>query len=143
MKKKVRFKVGDVFQIELPDGRYAYGRVYKDAAVGIYRRLTDAPRQPPIGSRDFMFIVGMYEDILTSGQCPVVGHDPFGDTESSWPPPNYIRDQISGEYSIYHEGEIRDATEAECRGLEEAAVWDLHHIIERIMKTAATTTRQT
>ena len=133
MKKRIRRKVGDVFQISLPNGRYAYGRIYRDASVGIYRKITDEPRNPPIGSRDFMFHVGMYDDIIKSGEFPIVGRDPFENSESEWPPPNFIKDQISGEYSVYHKGEIRKASESECKGLEEAAVWDSHHIVDRIM----------
>lgn len=131
--RKVKLRVGDVFQIALSDGRFAYGRVYKDASVGIYSDVTRGPGEPPLGSRDFLFNVGIYEDVLTSGECPIVGRDPFEDGESPWPPPNCIIDPISGEYSIYQEGEIRAASQAECSGLEEAAVWDLQHIISRIM----------
>lgn len=134
MPKKIRFKVGDVFQISLPDGKYAYGRIYRDASVGVYEQVSDLPGEPPIGSRAFMFIVGMYEDVLTSGKCPIVGFDGFEDEQSQWPPPNFIKDKISGKYSIYYKGEIRRASEEECKGLEEAAVWDLHHIVDRIMK---------
>lgn len=136
-RKKIRFKVGDVFQITLPNGKYAYGRVYKDASVGIYNHISDHPDAPPIGSRDFMFNVGMYEDVLSSGNCPIVGHDGFEDRESEWPPKNFIKDQITGKYSIYYMGEIKAASEEECKGLEQAAVWDLHHIVDRVMKSIA------
>lgn len=112
-------------RLTIPDGRYAYGRVYDDASVGIYRVVTDEPGQPPIGSRDFLFNVGMYEDILSLGKCPIIAHDPFDVGEDTWPPPNCIVDPITGEHSIYHRGEIRPASEAECRGMEKAAVWDL------------------
>jgi hypothetical protein len=132
VKKKV--KVGDVFQVPLPDGRFAYGRVYKDASVGIYRHLTDEPFQPPIGSRDFLFTVGLYKDILESGKWPIVGFDAFDESESAWPPPNFVEDIISGEYQIYHKGELKPAEERETIGLEKAAVWDAHHVIDRIMK---------
>lgn len=131
--KRIRPKIGDVFEIPLPDGRFAYGRVYDDAGVGIYNTITELSGSPPIGCRDFMFNVGMYEDILKSGKWQIVGHDPFESDESAYPPPSYIHDDLSGEYSIYHRGEIRPASESECSGLEEAAVWDTHHIIERIM----------
>lgn len=133
-RRKVRFKPGDVFQISLPDGRYAYGRVYRDASVGIYRQVTNEPHKPPVGSRDFMFNVGMYEDVLTSGQCPIVGHDAFESPEAEWPPPNYVKDVLSGAYRIYHKGQFRRASEAEHLGLEEAAVWELRAITDRIMK---------
>jgi hypothetical protein len=132
--KKIRPKIGDVFEIALPNGKYAYGRVYHDASIGIYRNISDTPGQPPIGSRDFLFNVGIYNDILSSGQYPLVGHDPFDKNESSWPPPNFILDPISGEYSIYFEGEIRNASKEECQGLEEAAVWDIGDIVSRILQ---------
>ena len=28
---------------------------------------------------------------------------------------------------------MRPATLAECQGLEQAAVWDLHHLVDRLM----------
>jgi len=133
-KRKIKVKVGDVFQIPLPDGRFAYGRVYRDAAIGIYHEVSTAPNTPPIGSRNFIFNVGIYEDVLTSGQWPIVGHDKFDEGESEWPPPNCIKDPLSGKYRIYFKGEMRPATEEECKKLEEAAVWDAHHITARILR---------
>ena len=132
--KRVEYKVGDVFQINLPNGKYAYGRIYDDAAVGFYKEITDEPLKPPIGSRDFAFIVGFNDKVITSGECPIVGYDGFSKSESAWPPPTFIKDPISGKYSIYHKGKIRKASEEECDGLEETAVWHLSHVIERLMK---------
>ena len=124
---------GAVVQISLPFRKYAYGRVYEEAGIGIYRQISDEPGQPPIGSRDFQFIVGVYEDVLTSGKCPVVGTDPFENGEDWWPPPRAIIDPISGECSIYHHGKIVPALPEECERLEITAVWDLNHIIDRII----------
>jgi hypothetical protein len=124
---------GAVVQIELPSGRYAYGRVYAEAALGIYSQTTDEPRKPPIGSRDFQFIVGVYNKVLTSGKWPVVGEDPFGENEDPWPPPGCIIDSVSGEYSIYHHGKTKPARAEECQHLEVTAVWDGDHIIDRIL----------
>lgn len=132
--KRIRVKQGDVFRIALPDGRFAYGRVYNDASVGIYRPIDSEGTRPPIGSRDFRFHVGLYDSVLKSGQCPIIGRDPFANTEESWPPPYSMKDVFTGKFSIYHRGEIRPSTEAECRGLEQAAVWELGDVIDRIMK---------
>ena len=132
MKGKIRVNVGDVFQINLPTGKFAYGRVYQDALVKIYKKVTDEHNNPPIGSRNFLFQVGMYADLLTTGKLQIVGHDPFKSEEDSWGDPSCIQDPISNNYSIYHKGNIRDSTKEECEGLEKAAVWDLNHIIERI-----------
>lgn len=40
---------------------------------------------------------------------------------------------ISGAYGIYHKAEMRSAGESETRGLEEAAVLDVDHVIARII----------
>ena len=125
-----RPKVGDVIQFELPDGTFAYGRVLRDASVAFYRRRSDEPRRPPLGERDFEFVVGVYDDVVRAH--PVVGRDPSADDDEDWPPPSWIVDSINGTFSIYSRGGIRPATEAECRDLEPAAVWDERHLIERL-----------
>jgi hypothetical protein len=129
---RARPKAGDVVQIALPNGSYAYGRVLRDAGVAFYRATTKEPGQPPIGSRDYQFVVGVYDDVLTSKKCPVVGHDPSRDAEDEWPPPQSVEDPISGQFQVYHKGVMRPATTDECDGLEPAAVWDYDHLIERL-----------
>ncbi len=58
---------------------------------------------------------------------------PFENEEKSWPPPMCIIDSITGEYSIYYKGETTRATQDRCSSLEEAAVWEAEHIIDRII----------
>lgn len=126
-----RPRPGDVVQVTLPTERYAYGRVLRDASVAFYRETTDEPGNPPIGSRDFQFTVGVYDEVLKSSQ--VVGHDPSRDPEEDWPPPYCVRDAISGDVKLYQKGVMRPATAEEFEGLEPAAVWDLHHLVDRLM----------
>jgi hypothetical protein len=124
---------GDVCAFELGDGRFAFGRVLRDACIAIYRSTSTAQTLPPIGGRDFVFTIGIYDDVPASDACPVVGNDPFASDDEAWPPPSKVVDPITGKIRIYHRGEIvaaDDPTEAD--GLEKAAVWDLHHIVERI-----------
>lgn len=135
--KRIRPKVGDIFELSLPDGRYAYGKVFLDASVGIYETIFDSPTHLPIAS-SFAFVVGLYKDILTSGTWPIVGHEAFESEEQEWPPPYYIKDVISGKFSIYHKGQIKTSTEEECKGLEQAAVWDAPHVIDRILDLSRT-----
>src|SRR5438046_3379175 len=97
-------RLGDVIEIPLPRGRFAYGRIYRDAAVGFYRARTTEPDKPPIGSRDFTFFVGVDDEAIR--KLRVVGSDPFGPTEDDWPPPAGIQDPITGRFSIYHRGTI-------------------------------------
>jgi hypothetical protein len=112
---------GDVIQVMLPTGRYAYGRVLRDASVAFYRGTTAEPGLPPIGSRDYQFVVGVYDDVPGSEGAPVVGHDSAQGPEDDWPPPNSVRDPISGAMRIYHHGHLRPATPEEAEGLEPAA----------------------
>ena len=125
-------RIGDIFEIALPDGRFAYGKVFRDASVGIYATVFDSPTRPPVRS-DFAFVVGLYGDVLGNGGWSIIGHEPFETADAEWPPPNSIQDPISGEYSRYHKGVITPASETECRGLEPAAVWHADHIIRRII----------
>jgi hypothetical protein len=78
--------------------------------------------------------VGVYRDVLTSGEWPIVARIPFEKDEEAWPPPNFVHNVISGKYSIYYKGEMRPASPAECEGLERASVWDKEHIVARIMQ---------
>ena len=128
-----KLQVGDVIQLALPSGRYAYGRVLRDASVAFYSEITAEPGVPPVGSRNYQFVVGVYDDALTSEGVSVVGHDPSQDPEDDWPPPSSIRDPISGAVRIYHHGRMRDATTEETEGLEPAAVWGLNHLTDRLM----------
>lgn len=131
---KTKVLIGDVVQIPLPDGRYAYGRVLRDASLGVYRATAAAPSKPPTGT-NYLFVVGVYEDVLASGKWPVVDHAPFQHPKEEWPPAYSVKDPITGRMSLYHKGQMRPASEDECRGLEPATVWDAHHIVERILRS--------
>ncbi|MGW8566662.1 hypothetical protein [Isoptericola sp. NPDC055881] len=124
---------GTVIQIALPDGRYAYGRVLRDASVAFYSSRSDRPGCPPIGAREYEFVVGVYEDVLRTEGVPAVGMDASADPDDEWPPPYSVRDVLTGRSRIYHRGKMEPATEEQVRDLEPAAVWDWHHLVERLM----------
>jgi hypothetical protein len=132
--RKRRSKVGDVIQLTLEDGTYAYGRVLRDGAVAFYRHRSEVPNAPPIGSRDYQFVVGVYDDVLKSEQCPVVGRDHSEDLEDEWPPEQVIRDVITGKVrDLYHKGVIRKAIGGEGEELEPVAAWGYEHVVDRLM----------
>jgi hypothetical protein len=131
-KKRTRIKIGDVYAIPLPNGKYAFGRVFKDAGIGIYRYIGENIKDIP-KDEEYKFIVGIYEYVLKSGDWTVVENRHFKSEDEAYPPPSCIIDSISGEYSIYYKGETRSATKTECEGLEVTAVWADNHIIDRIM----------
>ncbi|TAA71993.1 hypothetical protein D2909_08290 [Planococcus salinarum] len=132
MTKRRRRKVGDVYAIPLPDSTYAFGRAFRDAGIGIYRYIGNGLNDLP-QDEEYQFIVGVYESALKSGEWPFVENRPFETEEKEWPPPSCIKDKRAGEYAIYYKGQIRDATEEACEGLEVAAVWEAEHIIDRIL----------
>lgn len=80
-------RVGGVIQLTLPSGCYAYDRVLRAASVAFYSETTTEPDLPPIGSRDYQFVVGVYADVLNSEGVSVVGHDPSQAPEDDWPLP--------------------------------------------------------
>ena len=131
---KNRRLLGDVYQFKLPNNKYAFGRIFKDACIAIYNEISDDPSNLP-EEEAYLFIVGIYDYVLESDDWVVVANRPFENDEDAWPPPMYIKDQLTGEYRIYHKGKMRGATKEQCEGLEEAAVWNDEHIIERIMES--------
>jgi hypothetical protein len=131
-KKRRRIKLGDVFAIPLPNGKYAYGRVFDDAGFGVYEYIGESMVDTP-KSEDYQFNVGVYKHALMSGEWTFIENRPFKSEEEAFPPPACIIDSISGEYSIYHKGKIKSATKSKCEGLEIAAAWEANHITDRIM----------
>jgi hypothetical protein len=130
--KRKRIKLGDVYAIPLPNGKYAFGRRFLDARIAIYKHVGETVNDLP-SKEEYQFIVGIYDYVLKSGEWVVVENRPFKNEEDACPPPSCIIDSISGEYSIYYKGQIRNASKEECEGLEVAAVWGAEHIINRIM----------
>lgn len=125
-----RPKLGDVVQVELPDGTFAYGRVLEDAGVAFYKARSTEPGMPPIGRRDYDFVAAVADHVVRG--WPVVGHDPSQNPADDWPPPSYI-DDGRGRFRIYHKGVLRAASAEEVRGLDPQAIYDIRHVIDRLV----------
>jgi len=135
MGKKIKPKLGDVFEFRLPNGKYAYGRKYEDIAYGFYKKLSDIPNNPPIGERDFFFISGFQDGVIIDGLYPIVGNDPFDNEEEAWPSPTFSYNDLFKKYYIYYKGISSVATEEECKGLGKLGGAEyIENIIKRIMK---------
>ncbi|MCL1885766.1 MAG: immunity 26/phosphotriesterase HocA family protein [Dehalococcoidia bacterium] len=133
MKRKAqKDKLGNIYAIPLPNRKFAFGRSMADADIAIYKHIGDTIEDIPKEEK-YQFIVGVYKDVLTSGDWPLVENRPFKNEDESWPPPTFIWDQSTGKYNQYYKGQITPSTKAACKGLERCAVWDAHHIIDRIM----------
>jgi hypothetical protein len=131
-------KVGTVVQIELPDGRVAYGRTLNDAAIAFYRQVGTPPCSPSLGSRDYLFIVGVQQGFWRAATR--AGFDPAVSAEDDWPSP--MRTGSGSRYGdgfgVYHHGMITPAADQDAaQRLEPTAAWDLQGIIEGIMEDAS------
>jgi|APLak6261703504_1056268.scaffolds.fasta_scaffold34234_2 hypothetical protein len=131
--KRQRVKDGDILAIKIGHELYAFGRVI-DGAIAVYNYTSeDMNKLPDIEDRYFLFIVTVYSNVLSSGQWPKVGHD-----GASLVRPNYyMRDEVSGEYSIYNTKDQSEtpSNEACCKGMERLAVWHKEIVEERIRDT--------
>jgi hypothetical protein len=70
-KKRKRIKIGDVYAIPLHNGKYAFGRIFKEASIGIYKYIRESIEDIP-KDEEYQFIVGVYEYVLKSGDWTVV-----------------------------------------------------------------------
>ena len=130
-KKYIRPKLGDVFEISLPNETYAYCRLIEETCIQIYDFISKVPNNPPIGHRDFLFQVGVFKDILTQQIFKRVGTDPLTGEEKI--NPLYVYDKIYKKYKIYEDEHTRPATKEECIGLERFIVWDWGSLKDRIL----------
>jgi hypothetical protein len=126
-----------VLVIPIKEGRFAFCRILKDASIGVYDYIRSSVEAIPSIGTQFLFVVGVYRDVLKSGQWPVVAHLRFDKADDAWPPPYVVRDVISGGCSIYHKGKMRPSSPEMCENLEPAEIWDEHEIVDRILSHLA------
>jgi hypothetical protein len=126
-----RRKVGDVYAVTLPDGRYAFGRLMEDTGMQFFDHTS--PRQDAdISKLEIKFTVNVYNSEFKSPSLVFIKNVPFANEDDAWPPKTYMHDPIYKKYSIYYKGEFTPSTKEECNGLEPMAVWGLDHIIDQI-----------
>ena len=122
--------IGNVGCFQLPDGRYGFGRIFNDVSVAFYKHIgvseTDLPKE-----EKYAFIVSVYNSGVT--RMKFVEKRPYISIEEVTAPPTKIHDPITGKYSQYINGEIFLSSFEECKDLETCAVWELDHVIDRLM----------
>jgi len=130
MRKKMR--LGDIYEIPLPNGKNAYGRLFKECTLAIYEGYYSSFSEVSEHT-NIRFFCSVYKDILQDNKWKVVGNRGFNTDEESWPPPRCVIDAITKVGSIYYKGEISPCKYEECKELEIVAIWDRHHLVDRIM----------
>ena len=132
---------GRVVRIDLGDGRCAYGRRLNGPSVEFYDRV-DAYGESVdlldlVASR-VAFTVWVMDAAFRRGGWELLDVVPLSESERAKVEHRAKKDPITGECSIYwtdavsgNFGEVPASLE-ECEYLEVAAVWDAHHVEDRL-----------
>lgn len=124
-----RNKIGDVFAIPLPNGKYAYGRLFLEGSVAFYKyrskNINDLPK-----TEDYEFTVCVHKSCFKNWLF--IENRPFEKEQDARPPLYQMKDIGTENYKVYDYGIIRPSTKEECKNLEVCAVWEQEHIIKRL-----------
>lgn len=127
---------GTFLRIRLPDGTFAYARLLESPDVAFYDYRTIEPEADVtvIESRRVLFRQAVRNSGLKKWQR--IGQRKL-EGEVAQPTVYYTQDlQDFRKCTISDSvGNERSATPEECVGIEQAAVWDHHHIEERLLDT--------
>lgn len=130
--RKKRLKLGYIYQISLPNGENAYGRLFKECTLAIYKgRYLDVKQLPD--DENYECFISVYKDLLQDGVWKIVGNRKFENDEEAWPPPMCVIDAITKIGSLYYKDNIVSCSYEECKDLEIAAIWRRHHVIDRLI----------
>ena len=127
-----RINPGDIFEIDLGDGCYGYGRVLKQTCGFYDLRLNSRPPIESIIASPILFKVWVMDYAIKKKRWKIIGHASLTkDLLSS--PYFFKKDSISGQLSVTLDGSQEiPATLDECEKLECAAVWDPEHVEDRL-----------
>lgn len=120
--KKQKYKVGQIVAIPLPDGTFAYGKVFNNLAVGVYDYLSAGidPVERVVNHK-ILFFSAVTDRAITYGAFTVIGEQPFPDEDSAWAPAMaagiFPEDHSIGMLHITHKGHYLPATPDQARGM--------------------------
>ncbi|MBC2260583.1 hypothetical protein HCB45_03140 [Listeria sp. FSL L7-0091] len=79
-RKKIGY--GSIIEIPLPDGRFAYGLLFKDSIIGIYNIISEIRVLPEnIINHELKLYKGCNESLIKNGTWPVIGSIELDDEE--------------------------------------------------------------
>jgi hypothetical protein len=108
------------------------------ALYDVQTKTDDKPDLESIYGARILFIVTVMKSGLNGARWPVIDSREL-EQELSYPTLYFIRDKMSGEYSIYRssDGHTHPSSYEECKALEAAAVWEPEHVEDRLRDTFA------
>ena len=122
--KKVKYKLGAIVAVPLPNGRFAYARVHKNLALAVFDFVSE--KIVPVADvleHKVAFFQSATDEPITSGEWRIIGEKVFPDEEDAWGPPRAVvfppgAPLDSADLKISDKGVLRRATPAEVRGLD-------------------------
>jgi hypothetical protein len=121
---RLRYSIGSIIAVPLPDRRYAFAKVFKNMALGVYDFLSKKVEPASeVTKHKIVFYQSATDEPIRTGQWPIIGEEPFTDEESSWAPPRAVG-PVPGlpidphVLRIEHRGESRKASLSEVAGLD-------------------------
>ena len=130
--RRNRLRLGDIYEIPLPNGKNAYGRLFKECTLAIYDIRCNNVNELP-DKEVYQYYISVYKDLLQDKMWKIVGNRRFKNEDEAWPPPKCVVNAISLVGSLYYKGKIIPCIYEDCKDLEIVAVWDRNHVIDRLM----------
>lgn len=127
---------GTFVRIPLADGSFGYGRVLANPYMAFYSYRTTEPSSDldEIEAQPVLFSQAV--SLFKYDRWANIGHRAL-EGEVAKPVLRFMQDLGDFRRCVIYdsEGGQREATPEECIGLERAAVWDPHHIEQRLLDT--------
>jgi len=121
--KRQKYKVGQIVAIPLANGRFAYGKVFNNLAVGVYDFLSEGLEPVErVVTHTILFYSAVTDRAIKSGAFTVIGEQPFPDEESAWAPAMaagiFPDDHNIGMLHITHKGQYLPASPDQAAGMD-------------------------
>jgi hypothetical protein len=116
--------LGSIVAIPLPDGRFAFAKIFKDQDLAVYDLVADKIESPDtVTKHKIAFFQGVTDAAIKSGDWPIIGEEPFPNEDAAWAPPRaagilpgFDIDPVT--LLISYKGSSRPATPEEVAGLD-------------------------
>lgn len=126
-------KLGDLYSVELPNGKFGFCRVIEEDYLQFFAYKSDQAQFDDSLINEVAFSVPLYNSNYKDSRLTFLKNIPFTNASESLPPKTYMYDPVFEKYSIYQNGQIIPASKSDCEGLEPASVWELDHVIDRLL----------
>lgn len=131
--KKVREKIGDIFQVDLGDGIFGYGQVVSKVEYAFFDFFNEGsiPNFSDVINSNILFGISVDRYVLRDGLWPIIGR--FSVSEVAMKKQSFFtHDRFTNEYTIWTQEGKYPATPEEIQDLECLASWGHDHVEQRL-----------